>query len=205
MKFVLFVEGYTEAMALPAFLKKWLDPRLKSPVRVQPVRFEGWSELVRDVALKAKMHLDRPSKDKVIAVISLLDLYGPTFYPNHIRGKDERYDWAKRDMEKSVGEDRFFQFFAVHEVEAWLLSQPEIFPSPVSESLKSRVTKPEDVNSDNPPAKLLERLYHQHAKGRYKKLVHGAELFQKLDPSVAYSKCPRLKEMLDKMLELASE
>ena len=31
------------------------------------------------------------------------------------------------------------------------------------------------------------------------------ELFQKLDPSVAYSKCPMLKDMLDKMLELAKE
>jgi hypothetical protein len=28
MKFVLFVEGYTEKKALPEFLKRWLDPRL---------------------------------------------------------------------------------------------------------------------------------------------------------------------------------
>lgn len=205
MKFILFVEGYTEDKALPTFLKKWLDQRLDSPVGIQAVRFEGWSELVRDAAQKARMHLKGPSKDKIIAVISLLDLYGPTFYPDHMTDKDERYNWAKQDIENKVREDRFFQFFAVHEVEAWLLSQPEIFPSPVSESLKGSVTNPEDVNSDTPPAKLLGRLYQHHAKGRYKKLVHGKELFQKLDPSVAYSKCPRLKEMLDKMLELAKE
>ena len=203
MRFVLFVEGYTEDKALPAFLKRWLDRRLDSPVGIQTVRFEGWSELVRDVAQKARMHLKGPSKDKTIAVISLLDLYGPTFYPNHLKDKGERYNWAKRYIEDKVGEGRFYQFFAVHEVEAWLLSRPEIFPPPIRESLQGRVARPEDVNSDTPPAKLLDTLYRQHTKRPYKKVTNGKDLFQKLDPSEAYSKCPRLKEMLDKMLELA--
>jgi len=35
MKFILFVEGRTEDKALPAFLKKWLDPRLESPVGIR--------------------------------------------------------------------------------------------------------------------------------------------------------------------------
>ena len=45
MKFILFVEGHTEDKALPAFLKRWLDPRLESPVGIQTVRFDGWPEL----------------------------------------------------------------------------------------------------------------------------------------------------------------
>jgi hypothetical protein len=39
----------------------------------------------------------------------------------------------------------------------------------------------------------------------YKKRVHGADLFAKLDPEVAYGKCPHLKMMLDEMLRLAEE
>ena len=35
MKFVLFVEGYTEDKALPKFLKRWLDPRLGKPVGIK--------------------------------------------------------------------------------------------------------------------------------------------------------------------------
>jgi len=35
MKFILFVEGYTEDKALPQFLKKWLDPRLKASSKVE--------------------------------------------------------------------------------------------------------------------------------------------------------------------------
>jgi hypothetical protein len=34
-------------------------------------------------------------------------------------------------------------------------------------------------------------------------VVNGKELFRRLDPNIAYGKCPNLKELLDKMLELA--
>jgi hypothetical protein len=77
------------------------------------------------------MHLEGPDKNEVIAVISLLDLYGPTFYPDHLKKSKERYDWAKNDIEGKVNQAKFFQFFAVHEVEAWLLSEPNIFPADV--------------------------------------------------------------------------
>ncbi len=96
MKFILFVEGYTENKALPQFLKKWLDPQLLNPVGIKTVRFEGWPELVKDAPLKAKMHLCGPDKNEIIAVISLLDLYGPTFYPSKLKESKERYDWAKK-------------------------------------------------------------------------------------------------------------
>lgn len=40
MRFILFCEGHTECKALPAFLKRWLDPKLSSPVGIKPVRFD---------------------------------------------------------------------------------------------------------------------------------------------------------------------
>ncbi len=203
MRFVFFVEGYTENKSLPKFLKKWLDPRLDNPVGIRTIRFEGWSELVKDAPRKAKMHLNGPDKGDIIAVISLLDLYGPTFYPNHIENYDERYEWGKKYIEDKVNHSRFFQFFAVHEVEAWLLSQPDIFPLKVKNAFPPKIQNPELVNFNEPPAKLLERLYRLHVKRSYKKVVNGKELFDKLDPNIAYHKCPKFKELLDKMLELA--
>lgn len=53
MKFVLFVEGHTEQKAVPSFLKRWLDPKLQQAVGIKSVRFDGWPELVKDVAIKA--------------------------------------------------------------------------------------------------------------------------------------------------------
>lgn len=203
MKFILFVEGHTEDKALPAFLKKWLDPKLPKPIGIKTVRFEGWPELTKDAPLKAKMHLNGPAKDDIVAVISLLDLYGPTFYPAECTDSMMRYDWAKKKIEADVGQSKFFQFFAVHEVEAWLLSDPLIFPLAIRDGLK-KIDQPELINSDEPPAKLLGRLYESQCKRSYKKVINGKELFGKLSPDEAYKKCPKLKELLDKMLELAT-
>lgn len=202
MRFILFVEGHTEDKALPQFLKKWLDPKLTKPVGIRTVRFDGWPELVKDAPKKAAMHLNGPAKDEIIAVISLLDLYGPTFYPADCTDSKTRYDWAKKKMEADVSQPKFFQFFAVHEVEAWLLSEPEIFPLAVQRVFK-KIDHPETVNSSEPPAKLLDRLYDTQIKRSYKKVTNGKDLFSRLDPDVAYRKCPKLKELLDKMLELA--
>jgi hypothetical protein len=54
-----------------------------------------------------------------------------------------------------------------------------------------------------PPAKRLNDIYNRQTRRRYKKVVYGKNLFAKLDPDVAYTKCPRLKEFLDAMLKLA--
>jgi hypothetical protein len=78
--------------------------------------------MVKDAPVKARLHLAKPD---VIAVIALLDLYGPTFYPDQCLAAEERYTWAKARLEKQVNDPRFRQYFAVHDVEAWILSQPE--------------------------------------------------------------------------------
>jgi Domain of unknown function (DUF4276) len=204
MKFVLFVEGHTEDKALPQFLKKWLDQRLPKPVGIKAVRFEGWAQLYKDAATKAKMHLNGPGKDDLLAVISLLDLYGPTIYPADKVQAQARHDWAKQHIEQKVGHPKFFQFFAGHEVEAWLLAEPAIFPLEIKRRLADKAKPPETINHHEPPAKLLNRLYTEHTGRGYKKVVHGKALFSALDPNLAYQQCPNLRLLLDKMLALAS-
>lgn len=202
MKFILLVEGHTERKAVPAFLKRWLDPRLAQPVGIKPVRFDGWSELVEDVVQRAQFYLDdRASSGDIIAVVSLLDLYGPTFYPKDAETVSARELWGRGHIERLVGREKFRHFFAVHETEAWLLSQPEIFPSGVQDRIPNK--PPEDVNFDEPPAYLLDRVYRQVKRRKYKKVVYGGQLFGKLDPCTAYRRCPYLKALLDEMLDLA--
>ena len=201
MKIVLFVEGHTEQKAVPEFLKRWLDLRTTHRVGIQVVRYEGWPELIKDSPKKAMMYL---RQDDVIAVIALLDLHGPTFYPPSKRSSSERFDWAKRDLESKVGDTKFFQFFAVHEVEAWLLSDPNIFARDIRSSFGNGIQRPEEVNFREPPSKLLNKIYELRTGRSYKKVTHGYQLFKKLDPSIAYSKCPYLKQLLDKMAEVAN-
>lgn len=203
MKFVMLVEGYTEKIAIPAFLKRWLDPRLNRPVGIQIVRFEGWPELVKDMGDRALMYLESLNSAEIIAVIALLDLYGPTIYPDHLDSAEQRLVWATKELENRVRRDRFKVFFAVHEVEAWLLSTPGLFPAPIRKALPAKVQQPETVNFDEPPAKLLQRLYWEKSGRTYKKLTDGKALFDQLDPQAVYDKCPRFRQMMEDMLQLA--
>ena len=203
MKFILLVEGKTERAAAAAFLKRWLDPQLHQPVGIQTVSFDGFADLVRKMATKAHMYLEGPQRGEIIAVIGLLDLYGPTFYPPDKTTAADRFAWGKRYFENEVNLEKFRLFFAVHEFEAWLLSQPDIFPPGIQTALRNKVTQPERVNFVEPPAKLLDRIYRQQANRSYKKTTYGKQLFAKLDPAVATGKCPHLKALLDEMLSLA--
>lgn len=203
MKFILFVEGDTEA-AIPPFLKRWLDDRLHIKVGIKLVKFEGWPQQWREMPKKAQKYLQGPDKEEIIAVISLMDLYGPQIFPENKTTVAERYEWAKQESEGRIASPKFRQFFAVHETEAWLLSQPDIFPVDIQKSFPAKVQQPEKVNFDEPPAKLLNKLYKLNNRS-YRKVTDGLNLFQKLDPQIAYGQCPYLRQMLDEMLKLAKE
>jgi hypothetical protein len=207
LKFFLFVEGDAERAILPDFLSRWFNPKLNKRVGIQPVRFGGCGDYLTGFAKKAVMYLNGPKQGDIIAVIGLLDLYGlpDNFYPAHLTEAWERYDWGKQSLESKVGQGKFRQFFAVHELEAWLLSDPKLFPTEVRNAFPGAAANPESVNFNQHPKKLLDRLFREKLKRNYKEIVDGRELFSKLDPEVAYQKCPRLKEMLDEMLRLAKD
>lgn len=205
MRFVLFCEGHTERKALPGFLKRWLDPKLSQPVAVKAVRFDGWAELVKDAPVKAKLYLEGPGSADVLGVVGLLDLYGPTIYPGGVETPAERVEWLRKHVEKRVAQRRFRMFAAVHETEAWLLSQPDLLPRSVAGALPGKAAHPETVDFGEPPSRLLDRLYRDKTGGGYKKVVYGAALFAGLDPAVARAKCPYLAELLDDLLRMAKD
>jgi hypothetical protein len=203
LKFILLVEGSTERDSAAAFLKRWLDPRLSQPVGIQVVPFNGYAELTRDMVTRASMHPEGPKQGEIIAVIGLMDRYGPSFYPGELTTAEERYEWGKDHFERLVDRDRFRMSFAVHEFEAWLFSQPQIFPRDVPNLMRNKFPHPERINFDAPPAKRLNQLYQQATRKNYKKTTYGKHLFAKLDPTIAVKKCPFLKALLEEMLALA--
>lgn len=207
MKFILLVEGETERVALPIFIERWLNPRQNQRVGVKPVKFRGSGKYLKEITKMVKDQIRTPDHKEIIAVIGLLDLYGlpNDFFPSGLSDVKARYDWAKQKLEGEVGEARFRQFFAVHELEAWLLSDPSIFHKDVRKEFPASVKNPESVDFNQPPAQLLERLYQKKLGRPYKKIVDGRNLFSKLDPEIAHKKCPRLREMLDEMLRLAKD
>jgi hypothetical protein len=207
MKFILFVEGYTEAedKRLGAYLKRWLDPQLRERVGIAAIRFDGWADFLKDVPTRARLHFESPNSGEIIGIIGLLDLYGPTIYPAQLLTSAQRFEWLKAHIEKRVGHVKYRQFFAVPDIEAWLLSQPELFPRAVQEAFPRSVERPESISLNEPAAYLLQRLYKKHVHRTYKKRVDGPNLFDKADPNEGYKKCPYLKSLLDEMLKMAKQ
>jgi hypothetical protein len=205
VRFVLFAEGHTEKKGIAAFLKRYLEPpRLRQRVGIKVIRFDGWSDLVQDLPEIASLYLDDPrQRDEIIGVIALLDLHGPTFYPNHTRTSDEQYEWAKQHFEKKVKHPKFRICFAVHQVEAWFLSNPALFPSELRRALKAKAAQPERVDSEKPPKEFLRELYREKLKRGYKEITQGNEFFSKLDPSAVAAVCPRFRAMLQEMVTMA--
>jgi len=202
MKFVLFVEGQTEQKGIKEFIKKWLDSRISQSVGLQLVRFKGFGEFKTSLEKKAAMYL---AKDDVIAVISLLDLYGVSsdFYPSNKRNASERYEWGKRYFEEKVNHPNYRHFFAVHETEAWLFGDLDNLPRNLRNNLPSSIQTPEKIDFDNPPSKLMGNLYRKSFNRKYNKPVHGKKLFSQMNPEIACQKCPRFKEFLDALLNMA--
>jgi hypothetical protein len=198
VKFALFVEGYTE-QALPAFLKRWLDPRLSRRVGIVPVNFQGVGGFLSGFAQRATRDL---ASGQLIAVIGLIDLYGAGLpFPANLT-IDAKYTWAKTELERQVRNERFSQHFAVHETEAWLLSDPSIFPARVRGGLQAFEDRPDEVNFREPPSKLLRGVYRANG-WKYKKDANGSALFQKLDPERVRERCPHFRALLDDILALA--
>ena len=159
MKFVLFVEGHTEKAALPQFLGRALNPHLPKPVGIQAIRFDGWRDYERRCANVATRQLHGRKAREIIALIGLLDLHGPHDVVRHTRNVTDPYAAAKAHFENIVGLDIFRQHFAVHEVEAWLLADPEIHDGRVRSALQRHARNPESVDHDAPPSTVLNRAY----------------------------------------------
>ncbi|MBW2618407.1 MAG: DUF4276 family protein [Deltaproteobacteria bacterium] len=195
----MFVEGHTEKY-LPEFFRRWIDPKTERRIRIITRRFNGVSDYLDDFSRVAEYRL---REEKVAFIFGLLDLYG---LPDEYALGDnvaKRVANARSKIEGRLPDGirgSFKQHFAVHETEAWLLSDPSIFGEVTIPDSWSR--KPESINMDKPPAKQLKELFAKK-KNIYKKTTHARILFPKLDPEQAASKCPHLKAFLDDLLKQA--
>ncbi|HLJ96979.1 MAG TPA: DUF4276 family protein [Gemmataceae bacterium] len=203
----LFVEGDTERgearrRTLPVFFHKWLDPQLPptGKVGIIPVKFQGISNYLDDLAQKVARYLD---DCRANFVVGLVDLYGipPTRVDlSQLASVKEKVIAARKYIRSLVPQkyQSFFrQHFAVHEVEAWLLAYPQEWPHQTRKQIEKR--PPEQVNFNEPPAKFLKRIHG----GYYKKTTTAMNLFRKVDPQIAINQCPYLKLLMMDLLTLA--
>ncbi len=179
-----------------------------SEFAVTPVRFNGVSRLLRREHKKGGFGplggecTRRDSRNGVARFVWARTVFWS--FPPGITSVRRRYDWAKRELERLVDHPSFRQHFAVHEIEAWLLADANIFPPEVRRDLAKGSRAPEQINFNNPPAQRLTTAYRDRLGRRYRKAVDGPNLFGVLNPDRACAKCPYLKAMLEDMLALAT-
>ncbi|MBI2302203.1 MAG: DUF4276 family protein [Armatimonadetes bacterium] len=204
--FVVVAEGGTERRVLGPLLQRWLATRFASApgVKVHSASGLGKHQKLREQL--ARLTPDAPGANEVIAVISLLDLHGCglTFPPSYWSLK-QRIRWATRRIETGADAPRFHHCFAVHEVEAWLLAQPEVFPAEVRRRLRKLAVNPEEVDDLDPPAARISEAYRGALNRAYEKVRDGARLFGRLDPEIAASRCPNLRLLLDLLYRCACD
>jgi len=204
LRFLVFVEGKTEHQVIGAFMRAWLNGKLEQNVGVQTVNLKGRGAFQTKIAGRVDYHLKQDRHGDIIGAVGLLDLYGGAEFPPNKTTASERYEWGVQHYEDIVGHRQFRMFFAVHETEAWLLSDPSIFPHGVQDRVQRNCSShPEHVNFDKPPAKWLNEFYLSATNKAYKKVTDGKNLFARLDAKVVYGKCPYFKRVLDEMLDLA--
>ena len=198
MKLAIFVEGQTEG-CLREFLSRWLHQNQIQGIGINLRPFNGVGEYLNEIGRRANLAL---ATRGVLGAVGIIDFYASTLqYPDSPIGA--QYQWAKQEMERRVGHDRFRQHFAVHETEAWLLSDLNVFPREIRDELP-KTSRPESVNHRRPPGERLRDIYWRKLNRKYKKPIEGASLFRKLNPQIAYEKCPHLRLLLDDVLALAS-
>jgi hypothetical protein len=171
---------------------------LPQPVTITAIPFRGAQDYLEHFADRIKLALAAQSIDRAIGLIDFFRS-GIAYRGDTVQ---EKYQSAKQELELRVKDARFIQHFAVHETEAWLLSDHSIFPAAIRPDLP-KTSNPETINSAHPPAAILNELYVRRLTKKYKKPIAGASLFAKLDPNITADRCPHLKLLLDDILRLA--
>ncbi len=204
MRYVFFVEGETEELVLAKWISRWLNPQLLEPVNIKVINLGGNKRFRKEIVKYVRRTLGERGNGDIIACIGLLDLYGFPGLPKDLRAVADRYAWAQRKVQDDVDRPRFHMYFAVHEFEAWLLSQSDIFDPALRGDIE-KLGDPEVVDFDNPPAKRLDTLYLAKLRRKYVKTLDGNNLFARLDPEQARGKCRYLKKLLDELLHMAKD
>jgi hypothetical protein len=93
MRIVLFVEGQTEARALPGFLKRWLQQNGIPSIDIVPAKMNGCDDYLNTAARAVSFHA---RQSDVIAVFGLLDIYRiPIGFPKDTLTIRRKVDFAR--------------------------------------------------------------------------------------------------------------
>lgn len=87
-------------------------------------------------------------------------------------------------------------FFMIQEMEAWILSQPDVLNKFYGEEISRKIPKKQAALITEPDKKLQE-FTKSTRKGKYHKVRHGSQLLQMLDAGQLYADFEDFKRLID--------
>lgn len=198
-KIVLYCEGHTEEDVLKPLLNQYLKELREVQCALEIDNLKGVGQIKREIGDATRRDL---TQSGVIAVFALVDLYGSGF---------DTVAKVKAELRRRVPpeyRDRFHPHLAVHEIEAWIFAVPQVLNEWLGTTIKP-FPNPETINTQNPPAKLLEELTRRHKQSRVPtKRSMAQRLFAKISSQEAYvneiySKCKHFKAFVDDLRQTA--
>ena len=89
-------------------------------------------------------------------------------------------------------------FYMIQEMEAWILSQPDVLDKYYCEDISSRIPKKHSMFIAEPD-KELQNITRNTRKGKYHKVKHGTQLLQMLDSGRLYTDFTDFKRLVDNL------
>ena len=201
MKVIVYVEGPSDREAMNALLKPLIEQKQKEGIEISfsaQFRETGKSYLLIKVPRRAARIL--PVEPSTI-VVTMPDLYPKDeAFPHETveeleAGILRNFNAALQhiDTERNMQlEARFKIFCFKHDLEALILASEEGLRRQLGFShLEATWQKPvEDQDNDNPPKRIVERLFRDNGK-RYKSTVHARAIMEKSDYRDIAERCPQ--------------
>ncbi len=197
MKVSLIIEGKTERQFLP-YLRNYLQPRLSGRMpHFDVVPYNG--RVPKEDKLKRLVNnLLNDRRSPSDHVIALTDVYTGTNPPDFSDATD-----AKSKMRAWVGmEPRFHPHAAQYEIEAWLLPYWPRIRQLAGHNQAAPGGNPEGVNHGNPPSRRIQQIFSRGSRSRYSKSRDFGSILRGQDLTVAVSRCPELKDLINSILNI---
>lgn len=216
MKIWVYVEGRSDKDALSALCRNWRQDLRTRGWGIEFVSLKNKSEYLRKIGTRATEKLMNSRHD---LVVGLPDLYPNKHYENTEFSHDSLPELknlqtrlVKRSLRKKSGPvdtdrriSRFYASALKHDLEMLILT----VPSHLQSLLGMRNTPhgwrlpPEDQNQNNPPKRIVEKLFRIHRKQSYLEAKDGHAILRNVDLSeVLFDKnrddqCPTFRAMID--------
>ena len=196
MRIKLIVEGKTEKAFIPV-LRAFLEPRLAGRMPVlSPNVYHGPVPTGND--LKKRVNELLHGRNAWDHVIALTDVYTGTNPPDFSNATE-----AKSKMSMWVGmEPRFHPHAAQYEIEAWLLPYWSRIQRVAGHNQAAPGGNPEGVNHGNPPSRRIQEIFSRGGRSRYSKSRDFGRILRDDDLSLAVSRCPELKDLINSILNI---